>query len=92
MKSRTRGSRAKLHLVGKPCVTCPSDPSYALLSAQEVMALPTTDSLSYSLKVYVGAFLIGMQEFTGDAYSIEACGLLDICAEEIARGHRIEIR
>ena len=62
------------------------------MSAEEVLALPSTDSLSYSLKVYVAAFLIGMQEFTGSAYSIEACVLLDICAEEIARGHKIEIR
>ncbi|HEY9778263.1 MAG TPA: hypothetical protein V6C81_31160 [Planktothrix sp.] len=90
MKRKPR--KPKLHVVGKPCKACEPDRSHDLLTVEQIMEMPTTDSLSYSLKVYVATFEIGMQEFTGSANSIEAAGLLEICAENIARGHTIVIR
>jgi len=80
---KTRRSRAKLH---------PPDQTHALLTVEEITKLPTVDQMSFSLKVYAAAFFIGMQEYTGDPYSAESWELLQICSDEIARGHEMGIR
>lgn len=93
MKNRARRSRAKLRAVGsQPCRDCAADHRFDVSSPEQIMDLPTADSLTFSVKVYTAAFLIGMGEYSGSAESLEAAGLIEICCDEVARGHRIEVR
>jgi hypothetical protein len=69
-----------------------SEQSFTLLSVEEIMALPTTDRVSFSLQVYAAAYAITLKEYTGNPNSLESCGLLEICSAEINSGHVFVIR
>jgi len=80
------------HRPDEPCKDCKPDPRLKLLGLEEVMGLPLEDNAIFSLKVYVAAFALGMQEYTGSLNSIEASSLLEICRDEISRGHTIIVK
>ncbi|CAN5140528.1 hypothetical protein BH10CYA1_BH10CYA1_58570 [soil metagenome] len=55
------------------------------------MDLITDSDEIFSLKVYTAAFMIAMQEFTGQSEGAETECLLEQCSDQIARGHTLSI-
>ena len=86
MNRKFRKSRPKLRLVSKPCLECEPYLAYDLLGPEEVMKLEPTSDEQYSLMVYTAAF------YTLAQAEPEAMEVLCYCADQIARGHRIELR
>ena len=62
------------------------------MGPKEIMALPTNDRITYSLKVFALAHFLAMEEYTGDPVGLKACELLCYCEQEIARWHQLELR
>ena len=60
---------------------------YKLLGPEQIMELPLTDDVTYSLKVIAVAYYQAMSEFTGDAVGAESQQLLNECGFNIARGY-----
>jgi hypothetical protein len=82
-------SHFRLQALEKPGSNGFPDSRHRLLPIDDITELPVTDRASFSLKVYALAFRIAMKEFTGSSQSIEAQALLQVCQDEIARGHDI---
>ena len=85
-------SHFRLQALQKPVSPCGQDRSFRVLMQQEIRGMPTDENLSFSLKVYAMAHAIAMKVYTGSSGSIEAQALLEICQDEISRGHWMEIR